>query len=382
MATISLLHSITGKLLGGVVCCLILCSCTSTSVTTTTDRFPPLQEIETKPISDEDILALSPQMKQFVADHVSRKGGKQRRLRALIWALNKNFGQPFQYNDDLTLTAADAFAQQQGNCLAFSNMVVALAREAGLKARYQEVKVPPTWDRQGEANILMQHVNVVLHLSQTEHVVDVNQRRILYSDAPAKEISDATAKALYYNNLGTDALLTKNLGAAYSYFVAAIERDPTIGYLWSNLGVAYIRNNQAGDAEWAYRQAIRLDSSALTAVNNLAALYTKQGKTEQARALQAKSERFRRNNPYYLLQLSEAALTKQRYDEALKILRRALRKKNDEYRLHFAMAKSLYLIGRYDKAESSYQRAKQLAPEAILESEYNRPLNELVLQGS
>ena len=41
-----------------------------------------------------------------------------------------------------------------------------------------------------------------------------------------RRLSDAEAKAQYYNNLGADALIAKDLGLAYAYFRKGLENRP------------------------------------------------------------------------------------------------------------------------------------------------------------
>jgi tetratricopeptide (TPR) repeat protein len=90
--------------------------------------------------------------------------------------------------------------------------------------------------------------------------------------------------------------------------------------------------------------------------------------------LQPKVERYRRNNPYYLLRLSDEALELEQYQESIKLLQKAITKKEDDHKLYFALAKTQYLSGEMTAAEKSLLRARELAPDAY----YERPLAELV----
>ena len=60
------------------------------------------------------------------------------------------------------------------------------------------------------------------------------------------------------------------------------------------------------------------------------------------------------------------------------MLRSAIRKKKDDHKLHFALAKSQYLSGELTAAEDSLLRARELAPEDMVVY-YERPLGELVV---
>ena len=68
----------------------------------------------------------------------------------------------FDYEPSLTLTAADTFNHRTGNCLSFTAMFIAMAREAGLKAWFQEVKLPPEWSSVNDTFLVSMHVNAVV----------------------------------------------------------------------------------------------------------------------------------------------------------------------------------------------------------------------------
>lgn len=376
MATIAILYFRIGVLLAGAFFFLFVSGCATTTVDIP-DAFPVLKDQPSIKTAEVDVLGVSREMKQFVSQYAGDHGNGLHKLRALIHAVNHPGLLGFEYDDRITLTAEEAFDRRIGNCLSFANLFIALAREAGLKAHYQEVKVAPQWNEREQTYLLARHINIVVTLHSGRYIVDVSRRKA-DPDSEARRISDKQAKAQYFNNLGADALFKKDLAQAYGYFVAALKIDPGSGYVWSNLGVAYNRNDQPVEAEWSYKRALAVDKKAFSAMGNLSAIYWEQGKIEQARLLKEKAESYRRSNPYYLLMLSERAVNDERYGESIKLLRSAIRKKNNEHRLHFAIARSFYLLGRYEKAQASFERARELAPGVVLKERYNRQLGELV----
>ena len=65
--------------------------------------------------------------------------------------------------------------------------------------------------------------------------------------------------------------------------------------------------------------------------------------------------------------------------QTIDLLNRAIRKKDNDHLLHYALAKSLYLSGEEDAALDSMQRARELAPQDML-AYYERPLDELIAE--
>ncbi len=338
---------------------------------------PPLQnygpEIQ---VADVDVLAVSPAMEKFLDRYILKYSDKNTRLHLLVSSITPNGALGFGYDESLTLTATEAFDSHAGNCIGFSNMMIALARRAGLKAHYQEVIRRPEWASREDTVLVIKHINVVIESPGRAYVVDIsgvkfkpNMRQLI--------IKDNYAKALYLNNIGAEALLDNNLPTAHAYLSKAIETEPWITDPWVNLGVVFGRNEQLNDAEFALQRALEIDRSEYAAMSNLYEVYIAQEDLESAENLQAKVDKYRNTNPYYLLRLSDEALEQARFEESISLLQRAIRKKNNDHMLYFALAKTQYLSGETAAAEDSLVRARALAP-ANLMAYYARPLDELI----
>lgn len=339
---------------------------------------PPLQSSgPVVQVDDVDVLAVSPAMEEFLERYVLQYPNLQTRLDLLVTAVTSSGILGFKYDADLTLTASEAFETRTGNCVGFANMMVALARRAGLDARYQEVFMRPEWsDYEDDTVLLFKHVNVVIETPNMIWVVDVSGIKI-HPTVRRRVIEDRYAKALYLNNIAVESLLENDLPTAYAYMRSAIDTDSKATDSWVNLGVIYGRNDQLDDAVFAFHRVLQLDANDYSAISNLYEVYIAQEDFEAAAEIESKVEKYRRNNPYYLLKLSAEALEQQNYDESISLLQSAIRKKDDDYKLHFALAKTQYLSGKLAAAESSLVRTRELAPKDMV-AYYERPLNELV----
>ena len=109
-------------------------------------------------VADVDVLALSDDMRAFLEEHVDPGSSGERRIRSLLYALLNESGVGVEY-DSVTLTAQETFAAGMGNCLSFTNMFVAMARETGIKVTFQEVRIPPAWSLEGGTFVLSRHIN-------------------------------------------------------------------------------------------------------------------------------------------------------------------------------------------------------------------------------
>lgn len=307
------------------------------------------------------MLEVSDAMSAFIDDHLTAAAHPEKKTRALAHAALDPAVLNFEYDPLVTLTSAEAFAARKGNCLTFSSLFIAMAREAGLDAWYQEVEVPPEWNSVKETLLVTMHVNAVVRHRGSQYTIDIS-RIGQAPHAKVRRISDGEARAQYLNNLGADALVDSDLPRAYAYFRAAIRTHPGLAYTWSNLGVVFKRNGQVEDARSAYLEALRLDSRNSTALNNLQIIHVEQGDFAAAAAIRARVEKNRRSNPYYLLHLARVANDEMRHAEAVDLLERAIRLKKDDYRFHLALAESLDRSGRHDLAQHSLERARRLLP--------------------
>lgn len=309
-----------------------------------------------------DPLELTEEMRRFAHQRVPSGLRPSQRLSALLDAVFAKAprGLGIEYGSHQTRTAAETFAQRSGNCISFTNLLVAMAREVGLAAYFAEVDQVLARDARGEVLINNKHMLVELEIENAVVRVD------LVPDAEdeylaVRRISDRRAAAHYFNNLGVERLVERGPGMALPWFRRALELAPEFPAPWINLGVALRRLDRFQDAEDAYRRALAIEPSELSALSNLAYLYEAWDRPEEARDYHDRVERHRRRNPYYLHRLGRQAIVAGRLDDAVERFRAAVHRGPEEARFHFALGDALYRAGELDRAEKSLQRALKLA---------------------
>ena len=313
------------------------------------------------PVTDQQVLAVTPEMRAFLDEHVHPRAADQVKLHELIDAIinTKTFALEF---DDRTRTASEAFEHRTGNCLSFSNLFVALAREVGLKASFQEVDLPPDWSLNKDVFVLNRHVNVRVDLDPlSDHVVDFNidDFRASYT---TREISDDRARAHYFNNMGVESMQTGDAASAVAYFRKAIaDNDREFSPAWTNLGTLYLRLGHPAHAEAAYLQALKVDRDEVVAMSNLASLYERQGDTKRAAVYRKRVVHHRQQNPYYRFQRAREAYGAGDWDAAIGHLKFAARRKPDEASFADLMARCYRSKGDERAAARWQARAEELA---------------------
>lgn len=351
---------------------LLLGSC----ATTLNSPLPDIPELVGQPqleIPSVELLAVSPEMKRFISQHAHVGRREKGKAWSLAYATMNPYLLNFNYDPQVTLPADEAFRQGTGNCLTFSAMFIAMAREVGLKAYFQEVEVPPNWENVEDNLLVSKHVNAVAYNQGLTYTVDVSRRKAREIEQ-TRRLNDTEAEAQYYNNLGAEALIAGDTALAYAYFRKGLETSPRLDYIWSNIGVILRRNGQPEDAMLAYRTALSLQPNQSVALNNLLVMYNEDGNVEEAARISARVERIQRKNPYYVQYLAELAIEEQRYSDAIALARKAIRMDPDEYRFYYTLAQSHYQAGHLELAQTNLDKARAMAPN-------ERALDTLILPG-
>jgi Tfp pilus assembly protein PilF len=327
--------------------------------------------------SQVDLLALSPEMIAFLDENVNRNGSPPEKLAQLVLAVIGEDRFLLDY-DDLTRTAQDTFRDRRGNCVSFTNMFVAMARELGLKASYQEVTIAPDWSMTGQTYLLSQHVNVLVSPKGVKsRIVDFN----FYSNNLINEsevISDQKARAHFFNNIGVEHMLADDTSLAYANFSESLKNDHNFSPAWVNLGILHRREGYPDYAETAYLEALEHDRNNLMAMSNLANLYEQEGRPDLAEFYLGKVQSHRMNNPYYRYQLANSAFVDGDYKTAIDNLEFAIRKRKDEDRFYYLLSLSYLMSGDREAAQRWMQKAEETALKSTNKQKYNHKLDLLM----
>ena len=314
-----------------------------------------------------EVFAISPDIAHFLADNVTSQGD-ERIFDDLIDAM-ESFGIRHLTYDNQTLTASEAFEQRRGNCLTFTSMFLVMARRVGLNARFQEVRIPPDWIKQGNMMVLRWHVNVFIRLvgkgmtleGKGERVVDFDDE-VSPSGFIDSVISDERALAHFYNNWAVESLENSDDNLAFAYLRKALqEGDSNFAPAWSLVGVMYQRAGRMELAEQAYLRALQADPRETFVMSNLQRLYERQGRTELSNHYHGQVLRHRLKNPYFRLSEARKANAGGDYRTAIEQLRKAIKLKSDESAFYFLLAESYIGNGDLQKAADYHAKGKKLA---------------------
>jgi tetratricopeptide (TPR) repeat protein len=315
-----------------------------------------------------DAFALDEEMRAF-AQSINDVRDPSFHVKSLLDAMKQRGLFALDYTDAATRTVSETFHERRGNCLSFTMLFIELARAVGLHARYQLVDVPPRWNHDADLIVIANHVNAVVE-SRFEHdlIVDFNSADFR-GDYPTRKINDDYAAALYYTNLGAEALVKRDFPSSFALFREALSFHSDMAEPWVNLGVLYGRLGRYDYAEAAYLRALEVDPRQRSAVANLVGVYTALGDTARAEEYRERVRHYQDINPYYHYARAQLAYAEKRHEDALGELRSAIRLKDDDRDFYTLQGETLAALGRDADAARSFARARALARPAALARE-------------
>lgn len=336
-------------------------------------------EISSIDLPEEDIFTLSEEMRDFLDFYVPRSATDKNKVRSLLRAIVNQGNLGIRYNPFKTFSAQDTFFMREGNCLSFTVMVIALAREVGLNAYFNEVDVPPVWDLQNDSTyVLYKHINAVVNVRRGgKQIIDLNLEEY-DANYPQKRISDRHAEAQYYNNRSVEYIYDNNWFQAFRYIRKAISLEPQVGYLWGTLGSVYRRAGFFREAEVAFLQALKHSPDEPVSMSNLERLYRQMGDMEKAELYSSHARAFRLKNPYYLYYLAGQEHQKQNLQSAAEYIDAAIRRNKKDHRFYHLAAIIYQQLGERNRMWKNIMLAKKYATQSDDIAKYNNKLDKLL----
>ena len=309
----------------------------------------------------EQVMALPPALRTQFQQQVVDPGGSQRmRLERLAGFLFKKTGLGMEYAVDATFTVEEAYRTRKANCLTFTLLTVALAREAGLQAYGQELLNVVSWRAEGDVVYGFNHVNAGIMIKRAHYTIDVARDLVTARDPPER-ISDQHLLALYYNNRAAELLVGESPHVADPYMAMALKLAPQYASAWANAGVLQLRKGNRLAAERDYLQALSLAPENASALVNLVTLYRDNGDEKNRAAYARRLEKVRANDPYFEFVQGEGNEKQRDYAAAAQHYRRAIRLYDKDPRFYLGLARAYQQMGEPRQAERALNRAATLS---------------------
>ncbi len=314
------------------------------------------------PTSPAVLMAVPPELRQLLRQKVMRYGSQEDRVRALVHLIFDEDALALQYSTDATHTVAETYQSRSANCLSFTLFFVALAREAGIGARPQEVGQVLSWWQDQRTIYNFGHVNAQVRIDGRNGTVDLDASVLMDRRGP-RVISDQRLFAHYYNNRGSELMATGQNVAARAYYQEALRMDATLPNIWNNLGVLESREGNLAAAGRDYAQALKLNPAHVASLSNSINLYRRLGDNASADGMLRHLEEIRAVDPFYQFMIGRQSESSGDYAGAISHYRRAVALYPNAHQFHFGLARVYFLSGQARLAEREMRRARDLGPE-------------------
>lgn len=320
-------------------------------------------------VNEAELFALDPELLAALRDPKLQRTSADRRIQYLVDTLVHNKQLPFLYATGQSTVAAQTWLNRTGDCLSLTVLAYAMAHELKLMVSMQEIEGTVVFDRRGNIDYGVGHVNVFVnrHMSNETYISpNLNQGVVIdfepnYRAArPGKALSRQSILARYYNNLGADFLAKGNTTQAYAYFKAAMQNDPAFTAAATNMAWLYWHKGYFKATEGVLVTAVAANSDSDTAVRGLHRLLVAQGRTQEAQHYQLLMEARQKQQPYYWIDQGLDQLQAHNYRRAIESLERAQALTTGFPEVHRYLAIAYLKDGKPDKAQQQLATLAQI----------------------
>ena len=312
------------------------------------------------------------EIRQLAHDATRHASTDTERVEALVDAITSLAGFSISYDWLSNKTAKEVFRQGKGNCLAYTNLFIGMARSVGVDAVYADVMFTEHLTREAEIVVKSTHITASVMLGNGLTLIDFTRTPERKYTA-FKPIDDLEAIANFYNNQGfLYGYFTEKGDVSFDpqekeleMYRLALEILPTFVRARNNLGVALRRRGKTDEAIEQYKIAIKQDPNYVEARSNLATAYTYQGRTKEALEEYRLAAEHAGPDGYVHERLGSTFLRLNRYQEAIKEFRKALAREPDLADAHYHLGECYRSLGNEKKAAEEYRATLEVDPNYV-----------------
>ncbi|WP_394205088.1 tetratricopeptide repeat protein [Shewanella waksmanii] len=371
---------------------LLMSACASTSkdITNTADieqffhdeHFKHVEGI----VQPDELFALSDQAKRsLLSAYQQNRMTRGKNLDAHKWLANyidaDNGG--FTYYDNMTKVASETFDERMGNCLSLVLLTGAMADVLGVPVTFQDIAVPPVWDKQGSFFLVNGHINLKLKPKKEANMVTFLSNSIQVDFMPeravrayGKEVVDRnTVMAMFYNNVAAESLVMGDYDKAYQLLKTGLTIKPDYVPTLNTLAVLYRYKKMSKQAESVYKFALSLKDEDMNTLYNYAILLASQDRLTEWAEVHKVLELARIRNPYYYYDMAQQAYFEMQYEEAVVWYKRAVEKADYRHEFYFGLSRAYWATGDESRARTNLQKALALTSDDGSKQRYQAKLH-------
>ena len=291
-------------------------------------------------------------------------GSDEQTLGRLHAALLDSRDFTFEYERISTFSASEAFENRRGNCVSFTNLLIALARSLDIQVQAALVSTRGISEREGDVIVTYNHMVAVHPVAGRLDFKVYDFYRMPEERGPALTIlDDFSVAAIRASNDGVAHLGRGEYAEAEHDLEIAVKLGPQLGSLYANLGLAKWRNGDVAGAFAVFRKGLEVEPRCSPLLQNLAALYLDQHRPAEAQAALAALD-VHRASPYVLIVRGDLALREGNVKDAIRNYRKAASLDSKLADPWLAIARAELARGRHDAARKAARKALKRDPKS------------------
>ena len=311
------------------------------------------------------------EIRQVAHDITNSASDDSTKVRAIVNKIIDLTGLSISYDWLSNKTAKEVFREGRGNCLAYSNLFVGMAREVGIEAVYVDVTMIERVSREAEVIVNNGHITAGYRKGAKIAIID-------FTRTPEREyigydvIDDLEAIANFYNNQGfLYGYFTETEGKDLGFdplekelemYELALEIMPKLVRARNNLGVALRRRGHVEEAIEQYKQAIADEPNFGDVHSNLGAAYLYQGREEDAIKEFQLATKNSGSNGYFFHHLGVVHFRIEQYDQAIRQFKKAISKEPDLADARYYLGRCYLKQGNTEKAIKEFRATLEVDP--------------------
>lgn len=348
--------------------------------------FPGFGDVDT--IARDDIFYLDEQSKAYVRERAALAETTNDKALALINDLMSPSQLALDYVYGANTVAQETFDNGTANCLSLTILAYAMAQEADLEVRFQEVFEEESWNQAGEFDLANGHVNLLVsRKSRFSFVPGMMAHKRTYTvdffpesregRVKTKELSKTQIESYFYSNIGARAMIDGQYNRAWANFRIALSLFPQDSSARNNLALLLSRQGALNEAIVALQTATELDNKNYTAWENLAGMLKKSGNTESAESITTRLNRIRQDNPNHHVRIGNRHFLNEDWQQAELAYRKSVRLQKNNHLAWFGLAKLAANRGNESEVREYLSKAKEAANSEGFARRYARKLHAL-----
>ncbi|MEW5765467.1 MAG: tetratricopeptide repeat protein [Acidobacteriota bacterium] len=291
------------------------------------------------------------------------------RLRRTIRFLNDRGYLNFRYEDNLSLTAVQAFEQKKGDCLSYTNLFMGISRHLKIPAYFVHVSEARNYYEREGIFFVSTHMAVgygggAIGLGSSPYtvIVDFTEESSDWRLWLYESIDDATAVALFYNNIAVDRMLGGDIAGAESIVRFLVSKRPGMKELQNNLGVILMRQGR-------FEEALALLQAAIEKFPTYQPLYTNAvqaargaRRPEVAQSILEMGRKIAQEDPFFLFNEGVNAFHEGDYVLAESRFKAAIKRQSNNPFLFAWLSRVLLASGKEEEGVEAFRKAQEMAP--------------------